>query len=132
MLILSGQFIGFLPRHLGDAYAERGMMRALKPHTYQFVSQHFAAYRRNDKDQPLIKIDDDEAQADVRAKEAALENARISLEERRRYLKAIEKLAVAGAATEGSYYAARTSALSAEKAGEADAVSERSQSAARS
>jgi LysR family transcriptional regulator, transcriptional activator for bauABCD operon len=56
MLILSGQFIGFLPRHLGDAYAERGMMRALKPQTYQFVSQHFAAYRRNDKDQPLIKL----------------------------------------------------------------------------
>jgi DNA-binding transcriptional LysR family regulator len=56
MLILSGQFIGFLPRHLGDGYAENGLMRALKPQTYQFVSQHFAAYRRSDKDQPLIKL----------------------------------------------------------------------------
>lgn len=56
MLILSGQFIGFLPRHMGDGYAEQGMMRALKPQTYQFLSQHFAAYRRSDKDQPLIKL----------------------------------------------------------------------------
>jgi len=56
MLILSGQFIGFLPRHMGDSYVERGMMRALKPRTYQFLSHHFAAYRRSDKDQPLIKL----------------------------------------------------------------------------
>ncbi len=56
MLILSGQFIGFLPRHMGDGYVERGMMRALKPRTYQFLSHHFAAYRRSDKDQPLIKL----------------------------------------------------------------------------
>jgi LysR family transcriptional regulator, transcriptional activator for bauABCD operon len=56
MLILSGQFIGFLPRHLGDGYTESGMMRVLKPQTYQFLSQHFAAYRRSDKDQPLIKL----------------------------------------------------------------------------
>ena len=56
MLILSGQFIGFLPRHMGDGYAGQGMMRALKPQTYQFLSQHFAAYRRSDKDQPLIKL----------------------------------------------------------------------------
>jgi LysR family transcriptional regulator, transcriptional activator for bauABCD operon len=56
MLILSGQFIGFLPRHMGDGYARQGMMRALRPQTYQFLSQHFAAYRRSDKDLPLIKL----------------------------------------------------------------------------
>jgi DNA-binding transcriptional LysR family regulator len=56
MLILSGQFIGFLPRHMGDAYVRQGIMRALRPQTYQFLSQHFAAYRRSDKDLPLIKL----------------------------------------------------------------------------
>jgi DNA-binding transcriptional LysR family regulator len=56
MLILSGQYIGFLPRHIGDGYVKAGQMRALRPQTYQFLSQHFAAYRRADKDQPLIKL----------------------------------------------------------------------------
>ncbi len=56
MLILSGRYVGFLPRHVGDDYAERGLMRTLKPQTYQFLSQHFLAYRRTDKDQTLIKL----------------------------------------------------------------------------
>jgi membrane fusion protein (multidrug efflux system) len=72
--------------------------------------------QRVKKEQVLIKIDDDEAQADVRAKKAALESATITLEECRRYFKAIEKLAVAGAATEAGYYNARTTLLNAEKA----------------
>jgi DNA-binding transcriptional LysR family regulator len=56
MLVLSGHFVGFLPRHIGDDYAERGLMRALQPAKYQFMSQHFVAYRRADKDQPLVKL----------------------------------------------------------------------------
>lgn len=56
MLILSGQYIGFLPRHIGDFYARQGLMRTLKPQTYQFFSQHYAAYRRADREQPLIKL----------------------------------------------------------------------------
>jgi multidrug efflux pump subunit AcrA (membrane-fusion protein) len=40
------------------------------------------------KGQPLVKLDDDEAQADVRGKHAALESARIALKEARRYLAA--------------------------------------------
>jgi DNA-binding transcriptional LysR family regulator len=56
MLILSGKYIGFLPRHMGDSYAATGEMKALKPQIYQFLSQHFAAYRRADKDQPLIRL----------------------------------------------------------------------------
>ncbi len=55
MLILSGQFIGFLPRHIGDGYAGRGEMKVLRPQTYQFFSTHYAAYRRSEKEQPLIK-----------------------------------------------------------------------------
>jgi len=56
MLILSGKYIGFLPRHMGDAFAARGEMRALRPQTYNFVSQHYAAYRRTDRDRPLVKL----------------------------------------------------------------------------
>jgi DNA-binding transcriptional LysR family regulator len=56
MLILSGKFIGFLPRHIGDDFAEKGQMRVLRPQTYQFASQHFAAFRRSEAEQPLIKI----------------------------------------------------------------------------
>lgn len=71
MLILSGQYIGFLPRHMGDEFAEQGQMRAMRPQTYQFASQHFAAYRRSEADQPLIKIFLRElrAQASERVKE---------------------------------------------------------------
>jgi DNA-binding transcriptional LysR family regulator len=55
MLILSGGYIGFLPRHIGDGYAARKLMRVLRPQTYQFVSPHYAAYRRAEKDKPLVK-----------------------------------------------------------------------------
>jgi DNA-binding transcriptional LysR family regulator len=66
MLILSGQFIGFLPRHIGDGYAEREQMRVLRPQTYHFDSQHFAAYRRSEAEQPLIKIFLRELRAEAR------------------------------------------------------------------
>lgn len=56
MLILSGQYIGFLPRHVGESHVAAGLMRALRPQTYQFLSPHYAAYRRADKDQPLIRL----------------------------------------------------------------------------
>jgi DNA-binding transcriptional LysR family regulator len=55
MLILSGHYIGFLPCHIGDGYAKRGQMRALKPKVYGFDSQHFAAVRRQDAEEPLIR-----------------------------------------------------------------------------
>jgi DNA-binding transcriptional LysR family regulator len=55
MLILSGRFIGFLPRHIGDHWEAQGAMRALKPETYQFRSLHLAAYRREDRDRPLLR-----------------------------------------------------------------------------
>jgi RND family efflux transporter MFP subunit len=43
------------------------------------------------KGQALVKLDDDEARAEVRVKRAALENARINLNESRRNLGALEK-----------------------------------------
>jgi hypothetical protein len=56
MLILSVQYIGFLPCHVSDAYVAAGFMRALRPQTYQFLSPHYAAYRRADQDQALLKL----------------------------------------------------------------------------
>jgi DNA-binding transcriptional LysR family regulator len=55
MMILSGEFIGFLPRHIGESWARRGLMRALKPGTYGFTSQHFIAIRNSDADRPLVQ-----------------------------------------------------------------------------
>ncbi len=54
MMILSGRFIGFLPRHIADDWVKQKQMRELKPSTYQFLSTHFAAYRRSDEKRPLI------------------------------------------------------------------------------
>ena len=65
------------------------------------------------KGQALVKLDDDEAQADVRAKQARLENSRIALTESRRYLGAVEKAFQTGAFPEQGYHAARVAALKA-------------------
>ncbi|MDE1172156.1 MAG: LysR family transcriptional regulator [Parvibaculaceae bacterium] len=55
MMILSGRFIGFLPGHIGDVWLAQGQMREIKPETYQFLSTHFAAYRRSDASRPVIR-----------------------------------------------------------------------------
>jgi DNA-binding transcriptional LysR family regulator len=68
MLILSGQYIGFMPRHIGDGYAERGLMKVLRPQTYQFLSTHYAAYRRSEKDQRLVKQFSRELRAQAKTK----------------------------------------------------------------
>ncbi|QFR32731.1 LysR family transcriptional regulator [Ancylobacter sp. TS-1] len=53
MMILSGRFIGYLPRHIGEDWAGRGQMRVLRPESYGFDSVHFAATRRLKGEQPL-------------------------------------------------------------------------------
>lgn len=55
MLILSGCFIGFLPRHMGESYVERGLMRAIRPQTFHFFSQHYVAYRTSDSKNELLR-----------------------------------------------------------------------------
>ncbi len=54
MLILSGQYIGFLPRHMGEFYVNENRMKAVRPQTYQFISSHFAAHRQMAKEQFLV------------------------------------------------------------------------------
>jgi RND family efflux transporter MFP subunit len=68
------------------------------------------------KDQVLVKLDDDEPKADVHAKEAAWENAKVTLDEARRYLKATEPLYKSGALPEQRYHEAVVAVLK----GEAD------------
>jgi len=67
------------------------------------------------KGQALVKLDDDESKADVRAKQAALECAGLVLQETRRHLAAAEKAYRTGALPEQSYYESRVAALKAEK-----------------
>jgi RND family efflux transporter MFP subunit len=64
------------------------------------------------KGQALVKLDDDEPRADVRAKQAALENARIELKECRRYLGVVEK--ASEVIPEQKYHEVRVAALKAE------------------
>lgn len=54
MLILSGRFIGFLPCHIGDDWTARGLMKSLRKEAFSFSSQHFAAIRRGDDQEPVI------------------------------------------------------------------------------
>ena len=54
MMILSGAYIGFLPRHIGDGYVADGEMRAIRPQRYGFSSQHFVACRSADRKLPLV------------------------------------------------------------------------------
>ena len=55
MLLLSGQFIGFLPDHLAGRWVRDNQLRAIKPRTYWFNSLHNIAYRQSDADRPLIQ-----------------------------------------------------------------------------
>ena len=67
------------------------------------------------KGQLLVKLDDDEARAEVRNKQALLENAKIALQEAQRYLAVAEKALERGALPEQRYHEIRVAALKAEK-----------------
>jgi RND family efflux transporter MFP subunit len=66
------------------------------------------------KGQMLVKIDDDEAQADVRAKKAALDNATIALKAARRQLERAQTLFTQGAFGERALHDTEVAVLKAE------------------
>jgi RND family efflux transporter MFP subunit len=66
------------------------------------------------KGQPLVQLDDDEPQADVRVKKAIHENADIARVEAKRYLANLEKLQAQGAIPEQRIHDARATALKTE------------------
>ena len=61
----------FLPRHIGDGFAARGLMRALRPDIYAFDSQHFAALRRSEANSALLRAFVPELKRQARAAPAA-------------------------------------------------------------
>jgi RND family efflux transporter MFP subunit len=67
------------------------------------------------KGQLLVQLDDDEPQADVRARRASLEAARVTLKESRRALAAADRLYSGGVLPEITYFNLRTSTLKAEQ-----------------
>ena len=44
-LILSGQFLGFLPDHYAQAFVQSGQMRAVNPPVFQYACQFFSIVR---------------------------------------------------------------------------------------
>jgi RND family efflux transporter MFP subunit len=67
------------------------------------------------KGQPIVKLDDDEPKADVRAKKAALESTRHILKEARRYLERVQAAYERGALPEVNYFQAHLAVLKAEQ-----------------
>jgi RND family efflux transporter MFP subunit len=67
------------------------------------------------KEQVLVKLDDDEPRAEVRAKQAALEHTRVALKEARRFLNVAEDLASRGHLPEHQLHGARVAMLKAEQ-----------------
>lgn len=73
MMILSGRFIGYLPRHIGEDWVARGQMRVLRPEAYGFETTHFAATRRLKGEQPLVDAFVRELKAQAQGKPGAAE-----------------------------------------------------------
>jgi RND family efflux transporter MFP subunit len=69
-----------------------------------------AAGDRVKKEQVLVKLDDDEPQADVRNKKALADSAKVALDEADRYLLKAEEMYKQGVYPEARYFAARTGA----------------------
>lgn len=55
-LVLSGQFIGFLPDHYAAAFEAQGLMRALYPKRFAYTCQFAAIYRRSPPPSRLLEI----------------------------------------------------------------------------
>jgi DNA-binding transcriptional LysR family regulator len=55
-LVLSGQFIGFLPDHYAAPFEAQGLMRALYPKRFQYTCQFAAIYRRAPPPSRLLEI----------------------------------------------------------------------------
>ncbi|RWI88907.1 LysR family transcriptional regulator [Mesorhizobium sp.] len=54
MLILSGNFMGFLPVDFADSFIHTGQLRAIVPERYAFTSIHVIAYRKADAGHSLV------------------------------------------------------------------------------
>ncbi len=53
-LILTGEYIGFLPRHYAEFWVQKGMMRALRPEEFHFCSEINLVRKKGVQDHQLI------------------------------------------------------------------------------
>lgn len=55
ILILSGAYVGYLPEHYAQSWAERGRLRVLLPSAFGYQSQFLLALRRGRSREPAIQ-----------------------------------------------------------------------------
>lgn len=53
-LVLSGQYLAFLPDHFASRFEHRGEMRRIRPDIYTYVSDHWTVVRRAPKSSGLV------------------------------------------------------------------------------
>ena len=55
-MILSGQFVGFLPEYLAERYVQRGELVALHPERFRYQIQNAATFKRSAAEHPAIRL----------------------------------------------------------------------------
>jgi LysR family transcriptional regulator, transcriptional activator for bauABCD operon len=55
ILILSGEFIGYLPAHYAEAWAARGELRCLDDGTFSYGSAFYAVSQSAGTENPLVR-----------------------------------------------------------------------------
>jgi LysR family transcriptional regulator, transcriptional activator for bauABCD operon len=55
ILILSGEFIGYLPAHYAEAWAARGELRCLNDRAFSYGSAFFAVSQSAGTENPLVR-----------------------------------------------------------------------------
>lgn len=55
MMLLSGQFLGFLPCHVAESWVREGKLWPVKGGSYSFRSQHYVAHGEEKHDDPLVQ-----------------------------------------------------------------------------
>jgi len=68
MLILSGKFIGYLPRHMADPHVQRGELAVIRPQKFGFLSQHYVAYRQSARPGPFLDLSTDAVKREAKEK----------------------------------------------------------------
>ncbi|MGQ9426450.1 LysR family transcriptional regulator [Gilvimarinus sp. F26214L] len=55
-MILSGQFVGFLPEYLAERYVKGGQLVALRPERFRYRIQNAATFKRSAAEHPAVRL----------------------------------------------------------------------------
>lgn len=55
-MILSGQFVGFLPEYLAERYVQTGELVALHPERFRYQIQNAATFKRSAAEHPAVRL----------------------------------------------------------------------------